>query len=377
MRAARVSALAALTFVALAALPGCGAKPPVSPRFTEMDGVRGTPAAKEAAALAPQAFARAENERLEAHKAEDAKDDVAAAIDADRAIAAYGHAFALARLARAEQALDEAKAQLAQASQRARELAASRAQVDAEGEELEKRLTVAREAAPIVPSAGTDAQREAARYVAARGLLTEARLLCGSARLVSDTAPGVAEAEKEVATLDAQLDAKPRPVPIDAAARARARCLESLTLARRAAPAGADSVIDADALLAELSASGGLAPSRDERGVVVTLRDVFEGTTANIAAPAQARLAELGRVAAAHPGVGVQVVVHSAAPPAKGAATTQEQRADAVSKALVAAGAPAGRVKSDAAGARNPVVDPNDAPHRARNERVEVVFVTR
>jgi flagellar motor protein MotB len=52
------------------------------------------------------------------------------------------------------------------------------------------------------------------------------------------------------------------------------------------------------------------------------------------------------------------------------------RRAEAAVKAIVDGGAPAARVKSELAGARAPVVDPQDARLRARNERVDVVFVT-
>jgi outer membrane protein OmpA-like peptidoglycan-associated protein len=341
------------------------------PRLAEMDHVREAPAAKEAAELAPQAYAVAEAERESARKAQAAGDLVASLLYADRAIAAYGHAFVLARLARATRQNDDAQAALATAAERARELTVSRQEVDLEGEGLEKQLAVAREAQPLVPSGPTDGKREMARLVAARSLAAEAHLLCGAARLVSADAAGLADVEKEVDALEAQIDAKPHPAPIDQAARVRAKCLERLTTARR----GASNMTGGDALLAALSASGGLAPERDERGVVVTLRGAFEGTS--VAKSAQGALADLGRVAAAHPELGVQVVVHDATTPSKAEADADAQRADAVVKALVAAGAAVDHVKGEAVGARAPVVDPSDLAHRARNARVDVVFVTR
>jgi flagellar motor protein MotB len=361
---------------ALALIAGCASGPHAVARMAEADRVRESPAAQEAKAFAPEAFARAEAERAEAKKALDSGDEVAASIDADRAIAAYDHAFVLARLARATKGLDDAKGALAQTTARLHELAASRAQVDAEGEQLDKQLTIAREAAPLVASGPSDPKRDAARLTAARALLVEARLLCGSARLVgvsSGPKQDQLEPEKEIATIEAGIDAKPYPAPIDAAARVRAKCLSALTLARRVTPPATE--VDGDALLAELSASGGLDPSRDERGVVVTLRDAFTGTA--LAAPAQSKVADLGRVAAAHPGVGVQVVVHDATAPTKGDEANDRARADAVAKALVGAGAKAEAVQTQLAGTRAPVVDPSDLAHRARNARVEIVFVTK
>jgi outer membrane protein OmpA-like peptidoglycan-associated protein len=163
----------------------------------------------------------------------------------------------------------------------------------------------------------------------------------------------------------------PHPAPIDAASRLRARCLDRLTGARRTSRGATD----ADGLLAELSASGGLDPSRDERGVVVTLRDVF--ADAAVAPKARETLAELGRVAAAHADVGVQVVVNDATPPTPADEALDAKRADAVVSTLVSAGASAAKVKGVTAGVRAPVVDPGDAAHRGRNARVDVVFVTR
>jgi flagellar motor protein MotB len=369
----------ALGLLATASLiAGCASAPHATTRMADVDRARESPAAQEAKALAPDAFARAETERAEAQKASAAGDDVAASIDADRAVAAYEHAFVLARLARATQRLDEGKSSLAQASQRLHELAASRAQVDAEGEQLEKQLTVAREATPLTASGPTDAKRDAARLTAARALLVEARLLCGAARLVGVSGGGGAngreplDPEKELATIEAGIATKPSPAPIDAAARVRAKCLSALTLARRMTEPGA---VDGDALLAELSASGGLDPSRDERGVVVTLRDAFTGTA--VAPAAQTKLADLGRVAAAHPDVGVQVVLHDATNPTKADEANDRARADAAAQALVAGGAKADRVQTQLAGTRAPVVDPMDLAHRARNARVEIVFVTK
>ena len=77
--------------------------------MAEMDRVRVAPAARDGANLAPLAFARAEQERTLAQQAFDTGDDVAASLHADRAIAAYEHAFVLARLARATNDASDAK----------------------------------------------------------------------------------------------------------------------------------------------------------------------------------------------------------------------------------------------------------------------------
>jgi hypothetical protein len=183
-------------------------------------------------------------------------------------------------------------------------------------------------------------------------------------------APGLTELGPDVTKLDERLAAGARPVPIDDAARVRARCLDVLTRARRAA--SADGAGSSDALLSELSASGGWDPVRDERGVVVTLHDAFHG--AEVTEPITTKLKELGRVAAAHQGFALQVVVHDAQPP-KAKDETDSKRAAAASGALVAGGAVAARIATELAGARAPLVDPRDAKQRGRNERLDVVFV--
>jgi flagellar motor protein MotB len=349
-----------------------GAKDGRSP-LVEMERVRQSAGAKDAAELAPQAFAKAEDERRHAKEAQGQGDEVAAQLHAERAVAGYTHAFVLARLARATREESAASSALAKAQEDARQLASARAQIEREGEDLAKELSVAREQLAPPPSGPADPQREAARLVAARALATQARLLCGAAKLVATDNASFGDVERALDDIDKTLDGKPKSAPIDQASRLRAQCLALLTKARREAPASARGT-EADALLAEVSAAGPeWAPARDERGVVVTLRGAFKGNA--LVPDVEAKLKELGRVAAAHPAFGVQVVVHDAQAPTPQEKAADQQRADACVKALVAGGANATRVRADLAGARAPVVDPNDAAHRARNARVEVVFV--
>jgi len=322
------------------------------------------------------AFARAEQERKLSQQAYEAGDDVAASLHADRAIAAYEHAFVLARLARATNDASDAKTANDAADAQADKLEATRVGLDHDAQGLEQQIVVARELLLPAPTGPADPAREAARLVAARALATQARLLCNAAQLLVPAATGLAEAQKAVVDLDASLEptakraAAATPL-IDVAARARAGCLDVLTTARRSADSTSTGL--ADSLLAELSAAGGWDPVRDERGVVVTLRDAFHG--ASLTADGQKKLADLGRVAAAHPTFAVQVVVHDAAPPSAAEATDDQKRADAAVQALVSGGATAAKVKGETAGARAPVVAPSDAKARARNARLDVVFV--
>jgi len=358
---------------------GAGAQSRVA-RVAEADRTRTTLAGKDAQSLAPQAFAEAEAALKAAKDAEAAGDTTAAELHGERAVAGFQRAVALARLARATEEEATAKDQLARATEQMQKWSAQRKTAEREADEAEKQLKIAREAQLPAPSGPTDPEREKARLVAAQSLAAQARLLCSAARLVSSQAPGLAEAETAVADLEKKLEGTPapKPAPIDAAARSRASCLTSLTKARRSGAPEADRV---DALLAELSQSGDpkaksatdLAPARDERGVVVTLRNVFKGE--KLTAESETTLKDLGRVAAAHAGFALQVVLHDATPPSATESAANVKRGEAVSSALQSGGAPAAKIKIEQAGAKAPVIDPKDAARRERNARVEIVFV--
>jgi len=368
----------ALVLGAILVVAGCGGavQRPAVTAMADMERVRTGPGAKEGADLAPQAFALAEQERALAKQAYDAGDDTGASLHADRAIAAYSHALVLARAARATKDLADAKKQLDDATDQGQKLAASRAQIDREADALEKQVAVAREMLLPAPSGPTDPAREEARRVAARTLALQARLLCGSAKLLVPDLAGLAEMDAEIAAAEKAIEAKGAAkgaaAPIDMAARARASCLSLLTKARRAADGAASG--QADQLLDELSKAGGWDPSRDERGVVVTIREAFNGTA--LTADAEKKLKTLGQIAAAHGTFAVQIVVHDATPPSAAELAADEKRADAAAKAMIAGGANAAKVKWETAGAKAPVVDPADPKAKGRNARVEIVFVT-
>jgi hypothetical protein len=361
-----------LGLLALVSL-GCGATGVTNNVVADMERLRAAPSLTEGAKLAPQQFALAENERAAAKKAVHDGDEVAASLYAAQAIASYSDALLLARLARATIDKDQASSDLARDEGHAQKLAAERAEAEHEADQLENQLKIAQETLAPAVSGRADPEREGARLVAARALAVQARLLCGAARLLSPSLDGLAALDKEVDALDAQLDKHVGGLtPIDAAARTRAGCLGLLTRARRTSDASPQA--EPDVLLSELSATGQFAPSRDERGIVVLLRDAFKGTT--LTTPATTTLAELGRIALAHPGFAVQVVLHDASPPSAGEAAADSQRVQAAAAALVGAGLPAAKVKTETAGARAPLIDPQDARHRSRNARLEVVFVS-
>ncbi|MDB5214479.1 MAG: hypothetical protein JWO86_2406 [Myxococcaceae bacterium] len=357
-------------------------------RVDEAQRMRAGLGGRDAQTLAPQAFAAADQELKLAKEAQASGDAKGAELHADRALATYNQAIALARLARATQDEATANEALARASGEAQKYATQRKAVDREADDLEKKLRVVREAQLPPTSGPADPERERARVVAAQALVTQARLLCSAARLVSPQAPGLADAENAVTALEKQIDSSKTAVTIDPAARSRAACLTSLTKARRTAGSDSD---QADTLLGELSQAAGqgagdaaastgtpkhadLAPARDERGVVVTMRSAFRGE--KLTPEAEVSVKDLGRVAAAHPTFAVQVVIHDAQAPSAADVATNRKRGESITQALVAGGIAATKVKVEQAGNRAPVVDPKDARHRDRNARVEIVFVS-
>jgi outer membrane protein OmpA-like peptidoglycan-associated protein len=342
------------------------ARPPV---MAESERVR-TTTAREAADLAPEAMAHADKLRRDADAAYDSGDLAGAQILSERAIVAYQHALVLVRVARATETANRARLALQAAEQTLNETEGEQRRVSAQADDIELRIKVIKDAVPLAATGPGDPAREQARMASSRSLALDARLLCGAARMLAPETPALTEAQATSQELDKRLASGPRVAPIETAMRARSECLTALTTARRTAGA-ASSVGKSDELLSELSNMGGLAPVRDDRGVVVTMRDLF--ATADLTASAREQLAALGRVAQAHPDFPVQVVVHSAG--AKGKTSDERKRGDAVAKALSDGGAKADRVAVEPAGTAHPVLDAGLAKGATRSERVEIIFV--
>ncbi|MCS6899307.1 MAG: hypothetical protein RMJ98_06370 [Myxococcales bacterium] len=328
-----------------------------------------SPAAQESAQLAPLTHAEAERLRKEANAAQTAGDPTSAQILAEQAIATFARAFAQARIARSTRAFDELQPPLGEAVAELARLREEQQQVMAELQELELRIKVLREAAPVVASGpARSSEREVARREAARALHTEARLLCLSTRLLAPETEGLREIEASLNVLATDLEDQKKATPIDDAMRLRARCLDALTRARRTASSLVGT--SGDALLASLGRAR-FAPTREDRGVVVTLRGAFSGDA--VTREASERLEELGRVAAANPSLPVVVVLHESEPPRPEVQKRAIRRAEAVKALLVRHRKE--KVEVHFAGATRPIIDPSSKKDRARNERVEVVFV--
>jgi hypothetical protein len=349
-------------------LVGCAATP--RPRvLASLDATEKSPAVVAARSQAPQAFARAAALRREAELAHDNDDPAGAQILGEQALAAYQRAVTLAgvtraegRAAAAELSLSRASASLAQAEQ-------TQKQLDADTSALELRLKVARETLPM-PASGPPAspERELARRDAARALLAQARLLCSAARLLSPQRESLTAPLQKITELERVL-ATNALTPIDDARGVRSTCLAELTATRRLRTQAKPADPTTDRLLKELSLAS-LLPSRDDRGVVVTLDTPFEKDD-RLTARAATRLGELANVARTHPEFPLLVVVHSGArlPEPREAA-----RSAHVASALREKGATL--VEATTVGNTLPRLDPREPGASTRNDRVEVVFVS-
>lgn len=371
---------------------GAPARPPVMARMAE---VRAAPATAEAEAWAPQAHAQAVELEARSEAALREGDADAAALIAEHAIAAHEHAWVLARLARAERRRLDAEKELDEQRRVLGELRAQHQQLSAEAAALEVRAQVARSALPSPPHESSPAERREARRRAAAALSAQGRLLCVAARLLGEeqrVAPVVAQLD----ALDQKLAGGAEPNALEAASELRARCLEAISeirrqntapAARRAEPgpesvpgpaaalrsrgaepaASANAPPPADVLLDELSALGA-APSRDDRGVAVSLRGLF-GPDGALTERARAELERLARVSAAHPDFPVLLVGHSAEP----STAEVDRQLDRLRAALAGSGVT--KVAVESVGDRQPLLPARAPSARARNQRIELVFV--
>ena len=354
----RLSLCCALAAVACAS--------PARPQImAEVEKTRAGQAVVDAQKASPQAHARAEQLRQRAEQAYKDGDQPSAQIFSEQALAAYLRATLEARLTRAELRLSEARVLEKEQNERLAQLEVEQQKVSAEAADLELRAKVLRDAEPLAKSEPASPEREKARREAARAILMQGSLLCVSARLVEPTRTGLAPLLSRADELRKKLDTS-APAPIDDATALRADCLRELTYARRPRVQTSPARGESDTLLTELSRADFL-PFRDDRGVVVTLHAPREA--GKLSKQATEKLAELGRVAKAHPDFPVLVVGHDAKPGAK-----DDGLATQALELLKTSGA--SHIEAQNAGGTTPVVPPDRAGAAARNERLEIVFVS-
>jgi len=357
-------ALPLLTLLGAFASSACAtpARPQV---MSQVERAREGQAVLDARTTAPQAYARAELLKQRAEQAYANGDLPSAQILSEQTLAAYLRATVEARRTRAEARLAEARILEKSQAERLAQLEVEQQRLSAEAGDLELRAKVARDAEPLAKNEPASPEREKARREAARAIVTQGSLLCVSARLVEPNRSALALLSNKAEELRKRLGTS-APAPIDEATALRSDCLHELTLARRPRAQVNPAQGESDALLAELSRADFL-PFRDDRGVVVTLHAPREA--GKLASKASAQLADLGRIAKAHPEFPVLVVSHDARPGAK-----DDGLASQALEAMKAAGAV--RLEAKSAGNTTPVVPPDRAGAAARNERLEIVFVS-
>lgn len=351
------------------------ASPPRPTILSELDAVRDGNAVREARNLVPQADAKAEKLRNQAEASWPKGQTASSEIAAERALVAYSDASTLARIVKAEQRLAATKADAHQAELLLQALESDQKKAAAESLDLDAQLRVAREAESIVDSKPASADRERARLIAARTAVAQARLLCVSAKLVAESQSPAAQTGPIEATLSELESLRSRveqggkpPTPIAEAIKIRSLCQKHLTEIRR--PRRMENPVSeaADHLFGEL-AHAGFAPSRDDRGIVVTLHDAFQKSS--LAPKTLTKLAELGQLAQRFDPLPLMVVTHSLQGNPN---AVDRQRGDAAAASLRSSGVKTVQVQS--VGGRLPLVLPRDVGQVSRNERLEVIFVT-
>jgi hypothetical protein len=360
------------SYAALLLITACASAPRPA-LLGQIDAIRDSDGARESRQLVPQADARAEKLRTDAEAAWPKGQTASAEILAERALVAYSDARELSRIVRVEQRLLATKAEVHRAELALQKLQADQKSAAAEAADLEARLRVEREAQEPADPLPSTPDREHARLVAAKTALSQARLLCVSARLLRGSAPepdlGIDAALTEITGVDAKVVAGKSPAPIREAIAARSRCQQLLTTQRRPAVMANPTSEKSDQLFVEL-ANAGFAPSRDDRGIVVTLNGAFAGN--GIESQTLTRLTDLGRLAQTHDQTPILVVTHATKGEPK---PIDQQRGDAAAARLKEAGV--SQVQIQAVGGRLPVAEGKDLGANRRNERLELIFVTR
>jgi len=145
----------------------------------------------------------------------------------------------------------------------------------------------------------------------------------------------------------------------------------------RATAAGLAPLAEQKALLEECSSIPGATARQDTRGVIVSLTDLFKGNKTQILPERLASLKAVADTARKYPGYPITVDGYTDSRGGSAAnLTLSTARAQAVAQYLTDnEKLDFTRVKSAGHGGENPVADNSTADGRAKNRRVEVVFV--
>jgi hypothetical protein len=300
-------------FVAcLALLVGACAPIPKPLILGEVDQVSQSEAATRAKEGAMPTWALAEKRRLMAHELAESGPLGHAEIVAEEALATYEEAVSLVALAEAARREATEKLEVERLEKELAETEAAVASTLGEIDALEARVRVAKAERTLAggPSELSDAERRALSDV-----LWQAKITCAAGALLSGTAADPSRFAPLEAALAPPATGKPRLVDPAPFFDARAACLRALAKARGAKATGkVDGLVgDLSRMLAALP--GPTTTGRDERGVLVSMQDSFEG--GRLTSSAAERLSALSRVLVQNPNFPVAIVVHRGDRPSK------------------------------------------------------------
>lgn len=354
---------AMLGVVALVMAMGCSSAQRPAPAMAEVDRLLNGPVAQEAARDAPEAFAEVTQRAAAAR-----------GLQGDRATEAAEDLRLRLEIAHAQAREHRAQRRVTEALQQQREVDDEIQRLDAQARTLEGEISQRRQSQVESQRARVAVQQPSAVVLAERAAMAEevrqrAGLFLAAAELLGARGATLTAAQESLAAAQRAGEGRDPTGALTAAATAYQRAEAVLHAARTAAPTATTTTgaVDATALTRSLSATEGVTPHRDARGVVAVLRGLFTGSTLGVAS--RSRVQTLARVLSSQPeGTQVRVEVFVGGAARAQAEATARAQAEALVTALVAAGVP--RPRLQAAGLYRV------ANGSREDDRAEVVLVT-
>jgi hypothetical protein len=338
---------------------GCAGTQRVSPSVAAVDQMMSSPAARDVAREAPEAFAEAS---VAARRAREAQGDpvhgelraTEARLVFERAQSVAALAIARRRIEQAERSLQEVETEVSRIEQETEATLAECTRV----EESRRAQSQSRQAVRA-PSQVEQTQRANA----AEGVRTQASLLLAAAVMLGATEVQASTVRDGIRASE-QLTARGDPdAALLTAGRAYTAAERLLTAVREQTPPAEPT--DAVTLARSLSANQGIEARRDARGVIAVMRGMFVGP--RMAPTSRQRVELLSRVIREHASARVRVEVFVGGPVRAQADALARAQADALGAALRAQATASERVQTQG------IYEPDHAGRR--DDRVEVVLV--
>lgn len=333
----------AFAALGLLALSACGGGPTATAELRDRLASPDSHAARE---RAPDLVAQVEQALADADLAQQASDAAAAADHVTRARLLLDAAMTEAARITDEEERSRIEARVAEILEQARRDEAARETISRELSRLAAIRTAREETELALERAVPDERRRRVRVSldqaadlrrAAAAWRSRARLTLAAARALGATEEALAPAQ---AALTASEQARDPMDALEAADRASYEASRALGAARRELSGPSSDEVNA---LAEAARSAGFEPLALPEGLAVEVEGLFAGN--GLARDARPRVARLVSLIAAHPHGPVQVQAQGPAAGQSGERMA-ERRAEALRRALVAAGADASRLSA-------------------------------